>query len=85
MVMNQKEELRQELEEELQWVKYRQKMLDIMEKKLLKMREMAERAKQDNLDETYLKVLNDRINDLATQVRALDAESRKTEDRKILE
>ncbi len=49
------------------------------------MREMAERAKQDNLDETYLKVLNDRINDLATQVRALDAESRKTEDRKILE
>ena len=60
-------------------------MLDIMEKKLLKMREMAERAKQDNLDETYLKVLNDRINDLATQVRALDAESRKTEDRKILE
>jgi len=83
--MNQKEELRQELEEELQWVKYRQKMLDIMEKKLLKMREMAERAKQDNLDETYLKVLNDRINDLATQVRALDAESRKTEDRKILE
>ena len=83
--MNQKEELRQELEEELQWVKYRQQMLDIMEKKLLKMREMAERAKQDNLDETYLKVLNDRINDLATQVRALDAESRKTEDRKILE
>ncbi|WP_063556971.1 hypothetical protein [Clostridium ljungdahlii] len=82
--MNQKEEVRQELEEELQWVKYRQQMLDIMDKKLLKMMEMAEQAKQDNLDETYLKVLNDKINDLAAQVRALDEESRKAEDEKIL-
>ncbi|OAA83199.1 hypothetical protein WY13_03527 [Clostridium ljungdahlii] len=84
MAMNQKEEVRQELEEELQWVKYRQQMLDIMDKKLLKMMEMAEQAKQDNLDETYLKVLNDKINDLAAQVRALDEESRKAEDEKIL-
>lgn len=49
--MNQKEQLRQELEEKLQWVKYRQQMLDIMEKKLLKMRKIAEQAKQDNIDE----------------------------------
>jgi hypothetical protein len=77
MVMNQKEQLRQELEEELQWVKYRQQMLYIMEKKLLKMRKIAEQAKQDNIDEKYLKVLNDKINDLAAQVRALDEESRK--------
>ncbi|ALU37440.1 hypothetical protein CLAU_3013 [Clostridium autoethanogenum DSM 10061] len=84
MVMNQKEQLRQELEEKLQWVKYRQQMLDIMEKKLLKMRKIAEQAKQDNIDEKYLKVLNDKINDLAAQVRALDGESRKAEDEKIL-
>ncbi|OAA86468.1 hypothetical protein [Clostridium coskatii] len=84
MVTNQKEQLRQELEEELQWVKYRQQMLDIMDKKLLKMREIAKQAKQDNLDKTYLKVLNDKINDLGAQVRALDGESRKTEDEKIL-
>ncbi|AGY77298.2 hypothetical protein [Clostridium autoethanogenum] len=82
--MNQKEQLRQELEEKLQWVKYRQQMLDIMEKKLLKMRKIAEQAKQDNIDEKYLKVLNDKINDLAAQVRALDGESRKAEDEKIL-
>ncbi|RMD04347.1 hypothetical protein D9O40_02395 [Clostridium autoethanogenum] len=82
--MNQKEQLRQELEEELQWVKYRQQMLDIMEKKLLKMRKIAEQVKQDNIDEKYLKVLNDKINDLAAQVRALDGESRKAEDEKIL-
>lgn len=68
--MNQKEQLRQELEEKLQWVKYRQQMLDIMEKKLLKMRKIAEQAKQDNIDEKYLKVLNDKINDLAAQVRS---------------
>lgn len=59
-------------------------MLDIMEKKLLKMRKIAEQAKQDNIDEKYLKVLNDKINDLAAQVRALDGESRKAEDEKIL-
>ncbi|OBR94994.1 hypothetical protein CLRAG_13320 [Clostridium ragsdalei P11] len=84
MVMNQKEQLRQELEEELQWVKYRQQMLDIMEKKLLRMIKIAEQAKQDNIDEKYLKVLNDKINDLAAQVKALDGESRKAEDKKIL-
>ncbi|QXE21288.1 MULTISPECIES: hypothetical protein [Clostridium] len=82
--MNQKEQLRQELEEELQWVKYRQQMLDIMEKKLLRMIKIAEQAKQDNIDEKYLKVLNDKINDLAAQVKALDGESRKAEDKKIL-
>jgi hypothetical protein len=39
--MDEKEELRQELQEELQWVQYRQKMLDIVEEKLLQMRQLA--------------------------------------------
>ena len=33
MQMDEKYELKQELEQELQWVKYRQKMLDIVGKK----------------------------------------------------
>jgi flagellin-like hook-associated protein FlgL len=81
--MGGREELKQELE--LQWVQYRQKMLDIMEEKLLQMREIAEQAKQGNLTAGELEELNARLNNLVTQVKALDGESRKTEDERILE
>jgi hypothetical protein len=83
--MDEKEELKQKLEQELQWVQYRQKMLDIIEEKLLQMKLLAEQAKQDNLTARELEALNARINDLAAQVRALDTESRRTEDGRILE
>lgn len=49
------------------------------------MKQMAEQAKEGNLSPTELDVLNDRINNLVEQVRALDSESRKTEYGKILE
>lgn len=83
--MDEKEELKLELEQELQWVQYRQKMLDIMEEKLLQMKQIAEEAKEGNLSPIELKALNDRLNKLVAQVRALDSESRKMEDGKILE
>lgn len=83
--MDEKEELKLELEQELLWVQYIQKMLDIMEEKLLQMKQIAEQAKEGNLNPTELELLNDRLNNLAEQVRALDSESRKMEDGKILE
>ena len=83
--MDEKEELKQELEQELQWVQYRTKMLDIMEEKLLQMRQLSEQAKQGNLTKGELEALNVRLNDLAMQVRAIDSESRRIEDGKILE
>lgn len=60
-------------------------MLDIMEEKLIQMKQIAEQVKEGNLSPTELDVLNDRLNNLVEQVRALDSESRKTEDGKILE
>jgi hypothetical protein len=42
--MDEKEELKQQLQQELQWVHYRQRMLNIMEEKLLQMRQLADRA-----------------------------------------
>nr|WP_243449139.1 hypothetical protein [Clostridium butyricum] len=66
-------------------MQYRQKMLDIMEEKLLQMKQIAEQAKEGNLSPIELKALNDRLNNLAEQVRALDSESRKMEDGEILE
>ncbi|MFT8313944.1 MAG: hypothetical protein ABF633_06760 [Clostridium sp.] len=83
--MNEKEGLKQQLEKELQWVQYRQKMLDIIEDKLLQMRELAEKSKHDNLTVGELEELNARLNDLAAQVKAIDGEIRKIEDGKILE
>lgn len=74
---NQREKLRQELEEELQWIQYRQKMLDIMESKLFQIRELIEMAKNKNLMPEELAVINIRIDNLAIQVKALDSESRK--------
>ena len=82
--MNEKEELKEELDQELEWVKYRQKMLDIMQGKLLQMRELAEQAKQENLTAGELESINTKINNLVAQVRAIDSESRKTEYEKIL-
>jgi len=82
--MKEKEELIKELEHELQWVKYRQKMLDIIEEKLLKMKEITELTKQSNITLYELEALNTKINNLAEQVRALDGESKIMKDDKIL-
>ncbi|WP_254306614.1 hypothetical protein [Clostridium sp. 001] len=60
-------------------------MIDIMEEKLLQMKQLAEQAKKGNLTAGELKELNARLNDLSTQIRALDSESRRTEDGRILE
>lgn len=82
--MDEKQELKQELEQELQWVMYRQRMIEIMEEKLLEMKQLAELAKQGNLSARELEELNAKLSDLAAQVRALDSESRRNEDEKIL-
>jgi coenzyme F420-reducing hydrogenase delta subunit len=79
--MDEKEELKQEL----QWVQYRQKMLNIIEEKLLQMRLLSEQAKVGNLSSKELEVLNSSLKNLAEQVRAIDSESRRAEDGKILE
>ncbi|PRR82861.1 hypothetical protein [Clostridium vincentii] len=83
--MDEREELKIQWEQELQWVKYRQNMLDIMDEKLLQMKEIAEKSKLGNLTLGELEVLNAKLNNLGAQVKALDDESRKIENRNILE
>ena len=56
--MDEREELKQELKAELQWVKYRIRMLDIIEEKLLKIRKMAEIANKENLSEEKIEAIN---------------------------
>lgn len=82
--MDEREELKEELEAELQWVKYRMRMLDIIDEKLLEMRSSAEKIAIGNLSEDEVKAINIEIKNLEEQVKALDSESRKMEDRRIL-
>lgn len=77
--MDEREELKMKLEQKLKWTKYRQKMLDIIGEKLIKMKEIAEQARQGTYTAKELGILNGIINNLATQVRTIDEESRKTE------
>jgi len=84
MQMNEKEELKQELEQELQWAQYRQKMLNIMDMKLLEMRGLTEQSKRENFTAEERLTLNVKINYLASQVRGIDSESKRKEDEKIL-
>ena len=84
-MMDEREELKQELKSELQWVKYRIRMLDIIEEKLVQMRKMAEVAKEGNLSADEVKDINTEINNLAEQIKALDEESRKIENEQISE
>ena len=83
--MDEKEELKQELQQQLEWVQYRQDMLDIIEEKLLQMKEITKQAQQENLSSEEMEILNAKLNNLAAQVNAIDSESRITEDRGIIE
>lgn len=83
--MDEKEELKQELEQELLWIKYRKNMLDIIDEKLFQMREIAEKIKNQKLSKKEIEELNSKLNILKMQVKAIDGESRKTEDEKIIE
>jgi len=75
--MDENENQKLRLLQELQWVKYRQEMLDIIDGKLLQMREIAERVQIDNLSPEMMEDLQDQINKMAIQVKELDENSRK--------
>ena len=84
MIMNEREELEKKLKEELQWIKYRQRMLDVVEEKLTKMKNIAEQAKEKSLTERELSELNIELNNLSEQVKAIDSESKIISEWRIL-
>lgn len=63
--------------EELQWVKYRLNILDIIEKKLFTMKGLAQKVQNSSLSKSEIDELNRKLNNLAAQIKALDQESRK--------
>lgn len=82
--MDENEKLKEILDQELQWIQYRQKMLNIIEEKLIKMKEIVVQAQYNDVSMEKIEELNHSINNLAQQVRALDEESRITKRGEIL-
>lgn len=76
VMTREKEEDLQKLKEELEWVRYRIKMLDIMEKKLFEMRKIAENATYDISSEER-EELNKKIKSLESQVNGINGESKR--------
>ncbi|WP_039655908.1 hypothetical protein [Clostridium tyrobutyricum] len=72
---------KKQLKQELQWVKYRIHILDIIQEKLILMRNMTDKARTSNLSTMEIQELNYKINSLAIQVRALDEESKRIDSR----
>ncbi|WP_127836699.1 hypothetical protein [Clostridium prolinivorans] len=70
--MDEKEELIQEL----QRVKYRIQILDMIEERLLIMRQLAEIARDNKFNENEIREINQRIEKLVNEINALDEESR---------
>jgi hypothetical protein len=83
--MDKKEELHKQLQLEIKWAKEKQILLNLKELKLLQMREIAEQGKQAVVTPLQLRNLNHRLDKLATQVSAIDSDSRRTRDGKKLE
>lgn len=75
-----KDELKKVLNEELLWIQYRARMLDLIEDKLLQMKEMVEDLKQGNLSKEEIGFINVEMNRLTVEINALDEESRRTEN-----
>jgi hypothetical protein len=74
--MSEKDELKQELEKELQWVTYRDNILKIIKEKLMEMMELAEQARVGKLSTEEIETVNVKLDKLTAQVKALDEESR---------
>lgn len=64
------------MNEKLEWVKYRIEMLDLIEVKLIKMKQLAEFARDFKLSSQQIELINTKILKFQQEVIALDEQSR---------
>lgn len=83
--IDKKEELHKQLQQEIKWAQDKQKLLNLKEVKLLQMREIAQQGKQVVITPQQLRNLNHRLDKLASQVSAIDSDSRRTKGGEKLE
>ncbi len=67
--------IKKELEKQLEKVKKRLHILDIIDEKLLHMMELAQRALNEDLNDEEIQMINKQVKNLEVQVKLLDSES----------
>jgi len=75
--MIQQEQVKKQLEGQLDKVNHRLQILDMIEEKLFKMKELAQRVIDEELNEEDIQEINKRVQDLGEQVKLLDSEATK--------
>ncbi|MGF7184466.1 hypothetical protein GGQ84_000549 [Desulfitispora alkaliphila] len=74
--MKDQEQVKKEMEQQLERVKYRIKILDLIEEKIFEMRELAQKVVDGDLTDEETESINQRVKNLEQQVRLLDVEKR---------
>ena len=72
--MTQQDQVRNQLKEQLEKVNMRLQILDMIEDKLLKMKELAQRVVEEDLTEEKIQDINKQVQELVAEVDLLDSE-----------
>ncbi|WHH61512.1 hypothetical protein [Petroclostridium sp. X23] len=75
--MKEQEHAKKELQEQLERVKQRLQILDMIEEKLLQMKGLAQWVANENVTDEEMQKIDKNVKDLEEQVRLLDSESTK--------
>ena len=70
--MTEQNNRRKQIEDQLEKVNLRMQILDMMESRLLKMRELAQRVVEEDLTEKEIQDIDDSVQELVKEVKLLD-------------
>ena len=73
--MENQEQVKKEIKQRLEKIKYRIKILDMIEEKLFKMRGLAQRVLEEELTDKEIKEINKEVQNLEEQVQLLNSQS----------
>lgn len=73
--MTQQEQVKEQLQEQLEKVKQRLQILDMIEEKLFQMKELAQRLIDEDLSDNEIQDINNEVQNLGQQVKLLDSEA----------
>ncbi|NMA68000.1 MAG: hypothetical protein GX958_01085 [Desulfitobacterium sp.] len=73
--MTEQEQVKEQLQEQLEKVKQRLQILDMIEEKLFQMKELAQRVIDEDLTDVEIQEINHEVKNLGEQVKLLDREA----------
>jgi len=73
--MTEQEQVKKQLQEQLENVRQRLQLLDMIEEKLFKMKELTQRVIDEELTDEEINEINKQVQNLGEQVKLLDSEA----------